>query len=229
MFNLMKWFQTVFHRGKEGEPAVLIPEMIPPTEQERSLIAGVVRKLTRQGELWRWQPVYSWIEALDAVKRLPDHGLTIDEKEWLLGRFEPEMNRCVEESKRSVGYFCHVTAVSYPEGYIAVRAGGFEVPILSPAELKWGGRMRNARVRVLEQWLGSFEGKPMISPNDTLRERMRAIVGGNISFLNVIFGFHYSALDITVVNEGQLGLKLGREKPGILFNVLHEPVMAARQ
>lgn len=225
----MSWIEALSRkkRTEEMHPVVIL-EIIPPTEQERQLISKVILKLTDQGELWRRQPVYNWNKALDVVKRLPDHGLTADEKNWLLGRFEPEMSRCAEESRRSPGYFYHVIAVSYPEGYIAVRAGGFEVPILSPAEIKWGGQSRNARVRVLEQWPGSFEGKPMFSPNDTLRGHMRVIVEGNMSFLNDVFGFCNSELDITVVNERRFGLMLGRKRPGVFIHVLPQldPVTA---
>ncbi len=212
--------EAIFGRRERSvDSPVTIPEMTPPTERKRHLIGEIVSKLTDQSALWRWQPVYNWTKAFDAVKRLPEHGLNAEEKAWLLGEFEPQMEQCAEESRRSPGYFHHVTVVSYPEAYIAVRAEGFEVPILSPAEIKWGSRSRNARVRVLEQLPGVFEGKAMVSPNDTLREHMRAIVEGNISFLNVVFGFCYSELDITVVNEGQFGLKLGRKRPGLIIQI----------
>lgn len=222
----MSWVIEAIYkkRGVSGEFLPIIPETTPPTEQKRYLISEVIRKLTDRSTLWRRRPVYNWAEAFDVVKRLPDHGLTADEKEWMLGKFELEMQRCAEESRKAEGYFHHPTALCYPEGYVAVRAGGFEVPILSPAELKWGGRTRGARVGVAEQLLGFFEEIPIISPNNNLFGHMRTILKENMKFINAVFGFVYSELDLTVVNEGKFGLKLGRKKPGVLFNVLHETI-----
>lgn len=227
MLNLMKWLQTALRRGKEDEPAVIV-ETTPPSEQECRLISEVIRKLTDQSAKWRWRPVYDWDKAFEAVKTRRYQGLTDEEKSWMLGEFEPEMERCEKESQGAEGYFRHPTALGYPEGYFAVRAGGFEVPILAPAEFKWGGRMRGTRVPVADQLLGFFEEKPVISPdNEDLFGYMRTMLGENMRFINKVFGFIYSELDLMVVKEGKFGLRLGRKKPGVLFNVLRETVPVA--
>lgn len=220
----MEWLRNVLHGGREGESAVIIAETTPPTEEKRRLIAEVIRKLTDQSARWRWQPVYDWDKAFAAVKTRRDHGLTDEEKDWLLGQLEPQMNRCAEESRRSEGYFHRPTVLLYPEGYVAVRASGFEVPILAPAEFKWGSRLRGNRVAVVDQLLGFFEEKPVISPNNNLLGHMRIMLEKNLEFINAVFGLVYSELDLLVVQEGKFGLRLGRKKPGVLFNVLREPV-----
>lgn len=216
----MRWLQTVLHRGKEGEPAVIPAETTPPTEEQRCLIAGVIKKLTDGSQLWRWRPVYNWTKAFDAVKK-PGHGLTAAEKYWLLNEFEPEMDRCKEESRRSGGYFYHPTVLLYPEGYAAVRAGGFEVPILAPAKFEWGSsRLRGNEVPAVDQLPGFFEEKPVISPNNNLSGHMKTMLEGNMTYLNKVFGFVNSELDLLVVQEGTLGLRLGRKRPGVFIHVL---------
>lgn len=215
----MRWLQTVLHRGKEGEPVVITAETTLPTEEQRRLIAEVIKKLTDDSQLWRWRPVYNWTKAFDAVKK-PGHGLTAEEKYWMLNEFEPEMDRCERESRRSEGYFHHPTILLYPEGYVAVRAGGFEVPILAPAEFKWGSRLRGNRVAVVDQLPGFFEEKPIISPNNNLSGHMKTMLEENMTYLNKVFGYVYSELGLLVVQEGEFSLRLGRKRPGVFIHVL---------
>lgn len=222
----MSGILAVFGLGKERKgPPISITEVMPPSESERAIVAGLVSKIAESRKPFRpWSGIYNWKSAFDKVADLPeDSRLTEEERAWLEGKFRPDMDRCLEESKGiRVGDFRRVVIAKYPERYLAARAGGFEVPLLSPEELKWGGKRRGVIiVHMLETLQAGFNNNLMEAPNRSLKRRMKEILSGNLAYLNDVFGLASAGLDIFAREDG-LNLRLGRKHPGVeLFVLTH--------
>lgn len=220
----MNGILAVFGGGKErkGSP-ISITEVMPPSESERAVVAGLVHKIVESRKPFRpWGGVHNWANAFGKVADLPeDSRLTEEEKAWLEGKFRPDMDHCLEESRGiRAGDFRRVVIATYPERYLAARAGGFEVPLLLPEELKWGHMRRGVIiVHMLETLQAGFKNDPMEAPNRSLKRRMKEIISGNLAYLNTVFGLTFAGLDIFAREDG-LNLRLGRKHPGVEFSVL---------
>lgn len=189
--------------------SLLSTEVQPPSEKERGLIKAIIDKIAVGERFKPWEVVYSWSKAFETVGKLVDGGLSTEELGWLIG-FQQRMNRCNIESRDRAGEFSSVEIALYPERYIAARAGGYEIPLLSPEVIS----VARTQVNMLWIILEGFNDEPMLSPNSRLQQHMLDIVKGNVDSLNYAFN-----LDL-IVRKEERKLVLGRRRPGVNFHIL---------